>query len=486
MNTKEKLNKYYNGIKRQESLYYEDDSIGGVFNYEKIEIGICGVDERLFLQKVANNFEEMFVDYSEQELEKMPASFAKSDKSLQEGIKLVQILHHEALHVLQTFNLQACNEHMYWIRNFKDLEFAVFSLNIMYGGDWKFGEKIFGESCWNWILTKEEWINKQLSKYNDLQQGICDNFTNLESKRISTIDLVEGEAFAFQELTTGTIGEEIFKPKKTSVYKKAFHLFSDEVTKGDNESKYLVFILVCHLSLKFGSSRYVGDEYTASAIFEYLLKSSNNYIEIYNSPKIELKTINTYKKWLYGNEYTGILNEFQTTHFLKTSQILDLIEQDVLIYFRTFIFSNSYMENKEDLFYSKTVQHFDRKMKPIKELLEKKYQGFSSKYYIALLIAGNNNVLRDFVQCVRGEDILDLEIKSPNGRYITLEQDNYIFQIMTDFQKLLENGGTYCCEEHGFSTKKRTIMKCGNSDSLRMRFKNLFGPNMEIFQLIKS
>lgn len=481
------IQNYYAGIDEHRNLYYDDNSIGGIFNYEKIEIGICGVDERFYSKKLLELLEELTISKDKTYLSTTSLSdLMSTNKDVKDAVKFVQILFHESLHVLQTFTLQACNEHMYWIRNFRDLEFAIFSLNIMYGYSWNYGERIINEVCWEWINKREPWIKKRFDNYSDLQQGICDNFTNLSTRKLSTIDIIEGEAFAFQEFVTDSIGKDVFSPDENSIYKKSFNYFKASSQIMDVDTLYVTFIITCHLSLKFGSSRYINDENTASAIFDHLLKFANTYANRYNSYFVEDTDIKERKQWLYDNDYMNLLSEHQVLQFAKVSMLIDAVTDGVLDYFRNTLYGQSYMENREQAFYDKTVQHFDRKMEPIKEFLERKYPSFSSKYFLSILLVGSNNISQNFVQCVRDVDLLDTFIESPNGKKITVENDNFIFQIMHDFQQLLLVGNTYCCNEHGIINKKRVIMKCSNDDSLRNRLKNLYGEHIEISNLVNQ
>lgn len=472
MENKQLVDSYYEGIDRHMNLYLKSDIFKGDFNYEKLEIGVY-VEGGQSLQEVVGNFDdELSLIYKKEPMDDVSNLIDKYEV-LQKLFKIIQAYYHEALHILQTFTLQACNEHIYWIRNFKDLEFTVFALNIAYGKTWSYGEKIIGNECWEWINTKENWINRQISKNSNLRQTINKNFTNLETRFLNTIDLVEGEAFAFQELTTNCIGNKIYNLiDDNSEYKKAYTYFKKQSNIDCERDSYLIFILLCHLSLKFGTSRYDGDTKTASAIFDFLLVKTEKYKTHYKSYLNNDILLDEADSWLSENAYQEKISIEEALEYKRIVFLINLIKEDVFSYFKNPLCA-------------KPILHFDRKMEAIKLFLYGNFRGFDSLNYFALLIASPKNILTYFVNKVMDEAILDLETKSPNNKTITIEQDNLVFEIMNDFGKLLGGREVFCCKEHGITNKKRIIMKCSNNDSLRIRFKHLFGENIELFHIIK-
>lgn len=486
MDLRESIKAYYKGLNKHRNLYMESELIEGHFSYEKLEIGINGASEvyrRLsnlptVMKKEMDLADDAYLRVSISEIVNMSEPFKL-------GLEYIQILYHEALHVLQTLTLTACNEHIYWERNFTFLEFEVLRHHIHLGYVWNKKETIISGNVFNWINADGDYVKKQLRNYSFLRGRIQDNFVYRKASPLSTLDLVEGQAYAFQELVTDAIGRFSHHLSPDSKYKKAFHYFLPNMPLNieQRHDLYTIFILICHLSLRFGTARYGENIRTAVSIFQYLCTNKAFYVMQYNRSSSS-ENISKYQQWLQEHDYDIVLN-LNTTNFIKNAALIDLIEKDILEYYRTRIFDKTFFLTKEAEFYNHTIVHHDDKMKALNAFYKSHIKGFDSKYFIAALLTGNTTILPNYLMCVLDKRIDALPMETAYGNEITVAQDSNIFQIFSDFKTLLEHGKTYCCSQHGETEDTTILFNCTEKDAFRILLKKLFGDRIELERLIK-
>ena len=476
--------KYQEIRKEHRQLFFEDEIFKGFYNYEKIQTGISGVDERIFLNKVRNNLKNIYETYGEESMKEMNIHNIPENSELINYYKLAQVLLHESFHVYQSFNLKGLNEYVYAIRKVNEAEFKIFYNSIINGFKWKFGEQIINNRLNDFYKNSEEyWLFEELEYLSSKYTPIFNDFINNQNHQLNTIDIVESQAFIFQEYSLDCIGKNLFKPKKNSIYLKAYHYyFNKTLFVNDSESSYLIFLFISNISLKFGSSKEINGKQSTTHLFEYFCKNIKEVIKKFESIDLKSDYYLPAETWLEINGYNDdTLNSFEKQIFNRNTIFYDFLINLALKFFRGNIYNNEYFLKQEYQFYKAFDLSFDRKTIEINEALNKRYKGFDSKYYFPLMLSNTRKICLSLSWSIHGKEISQIEMKSVWGKEnISNEMDSFLMQIVDDFESFLNNEDIICCEEHKNTNRKTILMNCDNIDSFRSRMKQMFGRNYEL------
>ncbi len=472
-------------IKGNRKLYLNKGSnTSGYFQYEDMEIGTPGINLEM-LKEIEEKFKSHTNQLNYKELmKKRDTSEHIEIPGVKDFLVHYQTISHEAYHMLQSLTLQASGEYVYWLRQIKDWEFMTFATHL-YGGKWMAYSSILEAG---YKLIDDSWLIKEIIQHK-MRLSILDNF-NFNNDRngiLSPLEIAEGSACAFQEIITRCIGMNICDYKKEGLYTKAYQCYLERGGDAikDNLLRSVIFLFICHVSLRYGSSDEFhpgGDIDSPVFLFEHLCKNISKYHAIFG---FQLVFCPVRPDHVFGIATEG-LNQLSADYLRNISDRLDKEAMcSTLRLIKTLREMESDIKNYFDVnkfsWLSRPMKHLDRKRKPIFDYLVEKFPLFDSLYFIAFLIS-DIKLSRDFIlMAIRHDKFDGMKVKNLLYREEDANSlDTLISKTMADLKQFIETGATYCCEKHGKDfEKKRVIMKCNEPDSLRNRIK-MFGNDVEL------
>ncbi len=471
-------------------------SMSGYFKNESLEIGVEGINDE-FLEKIKLELERYIDNLDGYELfEKKDMSELIGIPGVKEWLKYYQAVAHESFHFLQSLTLQAAGEYVYWIRQFRDFEFMVFAVHLANEGHWKFPKdpskpiSIFN-AIPDLVATEfRDWISKKF-----LQNRVrFEIFTSYRENKfgVSTIELIEGSAVAFQELVTHSVGINVHNFDNSGTYTNAYKYFIDN---GGNELysdqiKKTVFLCITYTALYYGSvsKLHGGSEWDDPVqLFIYLCKSTKEYGRLLMAPTILFADINKFEK-LNKKDPTYKIKEFPINEisYRYIENLGDRLEPDQFQKLSQHIYLLKRLRESACIYFSlkklthmcNVRKHLDRKMKPLYQNLTTSFPLFDNFYFIAFLL-WDTELSPKFINMIGNNQLGDVVVQSANGKDIENELDTAFSRCMNDFKDYLKFGAAYCCEKHGNTSKKREMFSCTEPDSLRQRIK-MFGNQIEL------
>lgn len=314
---------------------------------------------------------------------------------------------------------------------------------------------------------------------------------------ISTLELVEGSAVAFQELVTHSPDANIHNFSENGIYRNAYHYFliHNEEHLVSNEVNKIIFLYLCYTALYFGSASklHYGAEWGDPVkLFIHLCQFVKKYQKLLSvTPSVLYHQYDNFKN-INKRKGSYSLKEF-TINSISNRYIKDLPnklpKEKLLILSNHINLLKIIKENICDYFFQNNVQHMrnvrkhlDRKMKPLNQFLTENIPLFGNYYFPAFLYS-DVDISHKFINLVGNNGLSNVIVQTTNGKSIENDIDTALLKCMKDFKDYIQKGAAWCCEKHGFISSKRDMINCTEEDSLRQRLK-MFGQHIELKNLV--
>ena len=474
---------YYSAFKnRNLNLDTNDELPIGEFDRYTLGVSFSGIDED-YLKKAKEALSDLEKFGSDKDnFEKHDSSeLLKSNPNLISLFIGQEIQSHEYFHLLQTLLLPSCYALYKASREMASLKVMIFGLHLQTGGKLSLDK---GLSVFEYLdSVADDDIRGYLQRFFDLYRyntSIVENFFTYTGKdtHVNMVDLMEGSAYFFQKLANRTISVDTFTPKKDSPYLVAHEHFNK---CGGQED--LLFIVLCHISLKYGvldDGDFMEFMPTPQDIFESLCKNIDDYNNFLSDIPFSLSLFGSYspheklKKWGFSIEEQDRSFEKEMINMPdenlyaagKIMELCNVVDSDVQKYFE-----------KERVKFKKTaVEPEDIRASSIVEKFRSDYEGFESYLFLSLLLT--NHTFSSTMLISYLPKIKDVEYKGLFSENTSTLMDDNLFRLVDDVDSLLINGVAHCCHEHG-NFPFRKLVSCENKTGLNQRVENLVGVGLK-------
>ena len=467
--------KYYSPYVNTLSLNSHSKLPTGRFDQYTLGVTISGLDQE-FVKESQLAFETLKREVgSDLSLDVDVNQLLKSYPELKNIIIVLELLSHENFHLYQTLVLKT--PYKLYESSMQIANLRAMILFSMIREEVKVDIDKHNSIFFNIESFENEEAKDTLESLFLLYKSNADVIENFFSYKecdleFDVVDIFEGAAFCFQKIINRTSSVETFSVPDNSYYMRSKKYFNFK--GGSNDILYLLF---CHLSLKYGlldDGGFMDVMPTPQKVFHYLC----NFIE-----EIELLFDNTRfsNKPYFGSSTSEILRRLDVELNSDESEFFDSLkvnsEQIQLI--STISKAIQLCQKKvEELFMITKVKFSDpvscindARGLAIKEKIVSDYPAFESDKFLVALIT-----IPAFGQkfiCSELPNYMSVTYQGLMGMELTLEEENTIYSIVNEIDQLYR-GPVYCCPEHEEATLS-VLSQCRHEFSLNMRVQSLFG-----------
>lgn len=481
------VNQYYSVYRdRNLNLYSNDELPIGEFDRYTLGVSFSGIGEH-FLNKGKEALSDIEKYGNENDLtEKYDSShFLQSNPKLISLFIVQELQSHEYFHLIQTLLLPSCYSLYKASREMASLKVMIFCLHLQTGGKLSLNK---GISVFEYLeYISDDDIRGYLQRFFDMYKcntNIVGNFFSYSEKNthVNMVDLMEGAAYFFQKLANRTISIDTFTPKKNSSYLVAYDYFKKSGGKED-----LLFIVLCHISLKYGvldDGDFMEFMPTPQDIFESLCGQIDCYNDYLSDVPFSFSLFGSYspleklEKWGFSTEshdhslekeMVGMSDE----ELYATGKIMGLcniVDMDVQKYF----------ERARVKLKKSRIDPDEMRASSIIIKFRNDYAAFESYLFLSLLLTNYN--FSSIMLYRYLPKIKNVEYKGLFGEDTNTLMDDNLFKLVDNIDCLLVNGVTYCCQEHG-NVPFRKLIACKSNSGLNQRVKTLTGVELiDIFE----
>lgn len=476
--------KYYSLFDSKKLNMFTSDSLPtGGFDRYTLGVSFSGIDE-YFLEKAKEILAKIEQSTGIGDIfEKHPvAELVGKFPELNSIFAAQELQSHEYYHFLQTLLLPPCYALYKASREMASLKVMIFGFHLQTGGKLRIDEKL---SIFEHLeLIKDDQIGDYLLRLFNLYKNntaIVENFFSYSSKNtaIDMVDLMEGSAFVFQKLANHTIAVETFVPDKNSAYKKA-----NEYFKANGGTEDVLFLIVCHLSLKYGildDGDFMEFMPTPQDIFEHLCKNLSEYEELLSRTHQSIGLF-TQRHSLFGK--SDQINSGYRENSPDLLAIQKDMDGDELLAAKTLTSVCKRLTSDIEKYFIKVGTKFkvneidfeDPRAESIIKRIREDYPSFDSDEFFVLILI-NHRFSSGFLFKYLPE-IKEAKYKGLFSEETDTLMDDNLFRMVADIDSLLTKGVAFCCKEHGF-LPIRKMASCQNSAGLNRRVINLTGTNLQ-------
>lgn len=462
----------------------------GEFDRHTLGVNFSGIDEDHVnkMKKALSDIEKLYNSkdiFSKHDV----SNLINKNPDLISLVILQELQFHEYFHLLQTLLLPSCYQLYKASREMATLKVMIFGWYLKKGGKFSLDKNL---SVFEYLdFIKDNDVQEYLRSLFELYRGntsIVKNFFSYteNNTHVNMVDLMEGSAYFFQKIASRSISINTFTPKKDSPY-----LIAHQYFKKNGGQEDLLFIILCHISLKYGvldDGDFMELMPTPQDIFQSLCSKIENYNKyLSNIPrtltpltrKFTLDMSETYspleklQKWGFSIEeqdccFNNEMNSQTDEELYATGKIMELckiIESDVQKYF-----AKAGVKFRKSL-----VEPEEVRASSIKEKLKYDYKNIESYLFLSLLLTNyvfSVTMLNKYLPQIKNVQYKGLFSEKTN----TLMDDN-LYRIVNDIDSLIINGVAPCCQEHGKLPFRKLII-CENKAGLNNRVKSLAGVDL--------